>query len=149
MPDDQEHRGEAFLRDDLGLVGTWVQTSYNASIRGKFAGIGDLYDPDLDVFAPPKPGPGWTLEASGTWSPPPQPAGTGWTLPEGAIAWNLDVNAADETALDELEGIGPTLAAAIVSERTAGGPFADLADLAARVDGISSDTTETWPAFAG
>jgi hypothetical protein len=27
-----------------------IRTSYNASMRGKFAGIGDLYDPDLDIF---------------------------------------------------------------------------------------------------
>lgn len=34
----------------LGLEGTWIQTSYNNNIRGKFAGIGDSYDPDADVF---------------------------------------------------------------------------------------------------
>lgn len=33
--------------------GTWVQTSYNANIRGKFAGIGDFYDKSLDVFIAP------------------------------------------------------------------------------------------------
>lgn len=27
-----------------------VRTSYNARIRGKFAGIGDYYDKELDVF---------------------------------------------------------------------------------------------------
>lgn len=30
--------------------GEWVQTSYNATIRGKFAGIGDFYDEEGDVF---------------------------------------------------------------------------------------------------
>jgi hypothetical protein len=29
---------------------TCKRTSYNANMRGKFAGVGDLYDPDLDIF---------------------------------------------------------------------------------------------------
>jgi hypothetical protein len=46
----QEHRGQEFLAEDLGLGGTWIQTSYNSNIRGKFAGIGDRYDEDKDEF---------------------------------------------------------------------------------------------------
>ena len=46
----QEHRGEEFLANDLGLGGRWIQTSYNATQRGKYAGLGDIYDPVLDVF---------------------------------------------------------------------------------------------------
>ncbi len=34
----------------LGIKGTWIQTSYNANIRGKFAGIGDTYDAEQDLF---------------------------------------------------------------------------------------------------
>jgi hypothetical protein len=51
---DNEHEanGEAYL-NSLGLEGTWVQTSYNGSIRGKFAGIGDTYDSAADVFVTP------------------------------------------------------------------------------------------------
>lgn len=49
----QEHRGQEFLADDCGLGGTWIQTSYNGNIRGKFAGIGDIYDPINDVFISP------------------------------------------------------------------------------------------------
>ena len=30
-----------------------IRTSYNANIRGKFAGIGDYYDDVYDVFRPP------------------------------------------------------------------------------------------------
>ena len=40
----QEHRGQEFLADELGLGGTWVQTSYNANFGGKYAGIGDVWD---------------------------------------------------------------------------------------------------------
>lgn len=28
----------------LGLEGEWVQTSYTGSMRGKYAGVGDLWD---------------------------------------------------------------------------------------------------------
>ena len=50
----QEHRGQEFLAVDCGLGGTWIQTSYNANIRGKFAGIGDVYDPIKDEFVTPE-----------------------------------------------------------------------------------------------
>lgn len=51
----QESRGQEFLANDCGLGGTWIQTSYNANIRGKFAGTGDVYDPINDVFITPEP----------------------------------------------------------------------------------------------
>ncbi len=35
------------------LGGSWIQTSYNGNFRGKYAGIGDTYDPVLDVFVSP------------------------------------------------------------------------------------------------
>ena len=34
--------------------GRWIQTSYNANIRGRFAGIGMKYDPDKDEFVDPE-----------------------------------------------------------------------------------------------
>lgn len=55
VPDEQEHRGQDFLANDLGLGGTWVQTSYNARIRFNYAGIGYSYDPVRDAFIAPKP----------------------------------------------------------------------------------------------
>jgi hypothetical protein len=33
---------------------TCVRTSYNATIRGKYAGIGDIYDPVKDIFYTPE-----------------------------------------------------------------------------------------------
>ena len=53
IDDSQEDRGQEFLADDLGLGGTWIQTSYNANIRGKYAGIGDKYDKKKDEFISP------------------------------------------------------------------------------------------------
>ena len=49
----QESRGQEFLAKDLGLGGTWIQTSYNGNIRGKYAGIGDRYDKVKDEFISP------------------------------------------------------------------------------------------------
>lgn len=40
--------GLKFLEDTFG--GTWIQTSYNNKIRGKFAGVGDSYDKKKDLF---------------------------------------------------------------------------------------------------
>ena len=51
----EEHRGQEFLADDLGLGGTWVQTSYNANFRYNYAGIGFTYDPIDDAFIAPAP----------------------------------------------------------------------------------------------
>ena len=43
--------GYDWIIENLG--GRWVQTSYNATIRGKFAAIGDTYDEQLDIFISP------------------------------------------------------------------------------------------------
>jgi hypothetical protein len=46
--------GRAFIANTLKLGGVWKQTSYNANFRGKYAGIGDFYDADLDEFVAPE-----------------------------------------------------------------------------------------------
>ena len=67
----QEHRGQEFLANDLGLGGTWVQTSYNNRIRKNYAGIGYTYDEQRDAFIPPKPFQSWTLnEETCLWGSP-------------------------------------------------------------------------------
>lgn len=43
--------GKAFMES---LGGTWIKTSYNATIRKNFAGIGYNYSHELDAFIPPK-----------------------------------------------------------------------------------------------
>jgi hypothetical protein len=44
--------GLQWLIDNFG--GTWMQTSYNATIRKHYAGIGFTYSEILDAFIPPK-----------------------------------------------------------------------------------------------
>jgi hypothetical protein len=81
VADSQQDRGQEFLADDIGLGGTWLQTSYNTRggihinggtpFRKNFAGIGYTYDPVRDAFIPPQPYPSWTLnETSCCWDPP-------------------------------------------------------------------------------
>lgn len=45
---DYPNEGYDWLVETFG--GRWIQTSYNGKIRGKFAGIGDFYDEQLDIF---------------------------------------------------------------------------------------------------
>jgi hypothetical protein len=108
VPDDQEHRGQDYLANDLGLGGTWIQTSYNTrggvhynpnsdvpsgktdKGRGRknFASVGQTYDPVRDLFVAPKPFPSWILdEATGRWdSPVPRPS----LPPEAPFMWAWD-----------------------------------------------------------
>ena len=45
-----EEEGINYILNVLKLDGTWLQTSYNGNIRGKFAGTTDIYDPKKDEF---------------------------------------------------------------------------------------------------
>jgi competence protein ComEA len=50
----------------------------------------------------------------------------------------VEVNSADQAALESVKGIGPVHAKAIIDERTKNGPFKDADDLATRVKGIGA-----------
>jgi hypothetical protein len=67
------NEGYDWFVENLG--GTWVQTSYNGTIRRNFAGIGFTYDEELDAFIPPQPFESWTLNTqTAKWmSPSPYP----------------------------------------------------------------------------
>lgn len=60
------------------LGGRWVQTSYNATFRKNYAGIGFTYDANRDAFIAPKPFESWLLdEQTCQWiSPKPKPDNT-------------------------------------------------------------------------
>ena len=49
---ESEAKGIEFLQSLYGH-NRWRQTSYSSSFRQQFAAIGDLYDPDTDVFVTP------------------------------------------------------------------------------------------------
>jgi hypothetical protein len=65
---ESESKGIAFCQSLLG--GNWKQTSYNGTIRKRYAGIGFTYDTDKDVFISPKPYPSWVLNENTDWQPP-------------------------------------------------------------------------------
>jgi hypothetical protein len=55
VPDEFESKGQDYLANQIGLGGTWIQTSYNGNIRKNYAGIGFEYDAYRDAFIAPKP----------------------------------------------------------------------------------------------
>lgn len=80
VDNEQEHRGQQFLAEDLQLGGTWIQTSYNTygghhllggtPMRMNYAQVGGSYDPIRDAFIAEKPGDNWTLdETTCQWVP--------------------------------------------------------------------------------
>ena len=75
----------------------------------------------------------------------PSAAGAGGSTGSGASGGSggepglVNLNTADVAALDELPGVGPVTAGAILSWRTANGPFANV-DQLAEVDGIGPAT---------
>ncbi|OYD75418.1 UNVERIFIED_ORG: competence protein ComEA [Burkholderia sp. CF145] len=58
----------------------------------------------------------------------------------------VEVNSADQAALESVKGIGPAHAKAIIDERTKNGPFKDADDLANRVKGIGQKSVKNLEA---
>lgn len=85
---ESEYKGKTFLNSLFGSA-TWVQTSYNGSIRKQFAGIGFTYDEINDVFIEPKPFESWTLDTNFDWQPPvPHPIGDNiYFWDEETLSW--------------------------------------------------------------
>lgn len=58
---ESEQAGINFLTQLHGYP-YWKQTSYNATFRKHYAGIGYTYNETLDAFIPPQPFPSWLLD---------------------------------------------------------------------------------------
>ena len=54
----------------------------------------------------------------------------------------VDVNTADQAALEGIKGLGPAMSARIIAERSKGS-FRDWSDLATRVSGLGDKNTAT------
>ena len=66
-----EQAGADFLNNLYKTRDVWKQTSYNATIRKNFAGVGFQYDQTRDAFIPPKPFNSWILnETTCDWEAP-------------------------------------------------------------------------------
>ncbi len=83
---DEPDEGYGWLIENLG--GRWVQTSYNANFRKRFAGVGFTYDEQADVFIAPQPYPSWSLDENHDWQAPvPMPDEGKWKWDEGSLSW--------------------------------------------------------------
>ena len=66
-----EELGIQHLHTHHGAERKWVRTSYRSNFRNKYAGLGDTYREDLDMFISPSPYPSWILnETTGQWEAP-------------------------------------------------------------------------------
>ena len=69
---ESENIGVAFCQSLLGAETNWKQTSYNANMRGNYAGIGMKYMTGVatlgvgstDVFVPQQPHASWTISTT-------------------------------------------------------------------------------------
>ena len=97
-----ESIGVAFCQKLLGADTNWKQTSYNANMRGNYAGIGMTYMSNVatlgvgstDIFISQKPYASWTLSTTkAEWVPPSTPGAMPALTDEEAAAnkyyvWN-------------------------------------------------------------
>ena len=65
--DAHESDGQSFINDELGLAGTWLQCSYNGTVRENFPGIGYVYVAEEDAFVQPAPKPWFVLNEYLDW----------------------------------------------------------------------------------
>lgn len=87
-----EQFGIDYCQQIFGTDTVWIQTSYNASFRKNYAGIGYTYDGTRDAFIPPKPYDSWVLnEDTCLWeAPTPYPTdGLDYTWDESTVQWIL------------------------------------------------------------
>ncbi len=61
-----------------------------------------------------------------------------WLTLAGPALAAVDVNKADQAALDGIAGVGPATSKAIIAERDKNGSFKDWADLEHRVKGVGA-----------
>ena len=66
----------------------------------------------------------------------------GLSLLSGHAFAKVEINSADQAALESVRGLGPSKAKAILLERKKNGPFKDSTDLHTRVKGIGEKTVE-------
>ena len=88
---EDEQRGVDCLNGLNPGSGTWVQTSYNANQRFRYAGVGFTWDAAADAFYAPQPYPSWTLDDNFVWQPPtPHPGvadGSAKRWDENNLSW--------------------------------------------------------------
>jgi hypothetical protein len=67
---------------------TCKRTSYNGTIRKRYAGRSFTYDAVNDVFISPQPYLSWSLDENFDWQPPtPMPTEGKWYWDEDSLSW--------------------------------------------------------------
>ena len=108
---EDEKVGQQFLERLHGWPALmWIKTSYNTSagvhtkdgtpLRGNYAGIGQVYDEDNNIFYGKKPYASWTLNTTtATWeAPTPMPSTTTDGYPDD-YTWNESTKAWDKVVV--------------------------------------------------
>lgn len=121
----------------LGLAG--VAGVMRAWVVGPTAMLDPTPGPERRVASDAEPGPA-IAEAGGAHATHAGPA-------PASLARRINVNTASAAELDLLPGIGPALAAMIIEDRKANGPYATLDDLD-RVPRIGPKTVAKLAPFA-
>lgn len=62
-------RGQVCKRTSYNTIGN-VHVNGKTPFRGNYAGIGYIYQEDIDAFVAPQPYPSWTLNDNFIWQPP-------------------------------------------------------------------------------
>lgn len=143
--EETEALGAEYLNSLAIGEGNWLQTSYSSSFRGRFAGIGMVYLPDLDVFALPQPYPSWVLnQQSYEWeAPTPRPDEPyPFLWDEPTISWKLDLPTPEEIEDPELSALSASIRASWSADREAPGN-ADAGTLAGADQVAAITQTET------
>jgi hypothetical protein len=66
-----EQKGIDFCKSLFGQDTNWIQTSYNGNFRKNYAGVGGVYNRELDAFIDLKPYDSWVLnETTCKWEAP-------------------------------------------------------------------------------
>jgi len=85
---EKEYIGAAYCERLFG--GRWVQTSYNGSIRGRYAGAGMIYNEEHNVFTGVKPYPSWVFDSTTKdWAAPTAKPNDGkqYDWSESTLSW--------------------------------------------------------------
>ena len=89
---EDESVGINFCKQLYGSETIWKRTSYNNNIRVRYAGIGMIYNEELDAFIYPQPYPSWTLDKEIVdWKPPidmPEKEGYRYEWNEESLSWD-------------------------------------------------------------
>ena len=70
---ENEQLGITYCKSVFGFGTNWIQTSYNANFRARYAPIGGTYNKKFDIFIMPKPGDHYIFDKNiQDWVPDPE-----------------------------------------------------------------------------